>query len=121
TSLGGGDVLTSAPVSAFGFLNTAPGQVSTTGGGPFGNTLNVASQKSFSVVAGDITMNDSQISGAGSRVNLVSVKSPGEVALDATEITSAVDVTQFTALGTINLMNLAQINTSGPGGGPVVI
>src|SRR5438067_8052386 len=32
TSLGGGDVLTSAPVSAFGFLNTAPGQVSTTGG-----------------------------------------------------------------------------------------
>src|SRR5438132_240994 len=51
TSLGGRDVLTSAPVSAFGFLTSAPAPVSITG-----STLNVASQKSFSLVAGDITM-----------------------------------------------------------------
>src|SRR5438132_4166709 len=51
SSLGGGDVLTSAPVSAFGFLTSAPAPVSITG-----STLNVASQKSFSLVAGDITM-----------------------------------------------------------------
>src|SRR5439155_6399517 len=59
--------------------------------------------------------------GEGSRVNLVSVKSPGEVQLDATSINSAVDVSQFTALGTINLTNLALIDTSGPGGGPVFV
>src|ERR1041385_7497885 len=73
TSLGGGDVLTSAPVSAFGFLSTAPAAVSVTG-----STLNIAPQKSFSAVAGDITMTGGRIAGQGSRVNLISVKSAGE-------------------------------------------
>src|ERR1700730_3107560 len=50
-NLGGGDTLTSAPVSAFGFLNGAPAGISVTG-----STLNVAPQQSFSVVAGDIGM-----------------------------------------------------------------
>jgi filamentous hemagglutinin family protein len=129
-NLGGGDVLTSAPVNAFGFLNQTPAQVSFTGSnsGRYyngniipGPSVNIAPQKSFSVVAGDIGMNRSTISGEGSRVNLVSVKSPGEVQLDATDLTSPVDVTQFTEMGTINLRNLALIDTSGPGGGPVVI
>src|SRR5439155_796077 len=99
-NLGGGDVLTSALVSAFGFLNSAPAAVSVTG-----STLNVASQKVFSVVAGDITMNGGVISGQGSRVNLVSVQSAGEAKLDATAINTAVDVTPFTAMGTIDLTN----------------
>src|SRR5439155_26050776 len=85
-NLGGTDVLTSASVNAFGFLNSAPAPVSV-----MGSTLNVASQKVFSAVAGDITINGGQIIGEGSRVNLVSVKSPGEVALDATNINSTVD------------------------------
>jgi filamentous hemagglutinin family protein len=126
TSLGGGDVLTSAPVSAFGFLNSTPAGVSITG-----STLDVASQKSFSAVAGDITMNGGRISGAEARVNLVSVKSGGEAKLDATalatDLNSAVDVTQFTALGKIDITNSAVINTSGNPrlglelGGPVFI
>src|SRR5438094_1809731 len=97
-NLGGGDVLTSAPVSAFGFLNSAPAPVSIAGSnstrdsngnivpGPGG--LSIAPQKSFSIVAGDIAMNRSTITGPGSRVNVVSVKSPGEVQLDATSINS---------------------------------
>ena len=114
-NLGGGDVLTSAPVSAFGFLNAAPAPISVTG-----STLNVAQQKSFSAVAGDITMNGGTISGEGSRANLVSVKSPGEVGLDATNINGPIDVTHFTAMGTIDLTNFT-VNTNGPGGGPVVV
>src|SRR6266576_2679894 len=63
-NLGGGDVLTSAPVSAFGFLNSTPKGVSIVGNNhldPKGNlvaspVLNVAPAKSFSIVAGDITM-----------------------------------------------------------------
>jgi filamentous hemagglutinin family protein len=130
TSLGGGDVLTSAPVTAFGFLNSAPASVSITGSGftrdELGNPvpgpgLIGAAGKSFSVVAGDLTMSGAQVLGEGSRVNLVSVKSAGEVQLDATNIKSAVDLSQFTALGTISLTNLALIDTRGPGGGPVVI
>src|SRR5438105_7702984 len=68
-NLGGGDTLTSAPVSSFGFLNSAPAGVSM-----IGSTLDVASQKSFSAAAGSITMNGGRVQ--GSRVNLVSVKFP---------------------------------------------
>ena len=129
TSLGGGDVLTSAPVSAFGFLK-APAGVSMAGTNTIdeltgfiipGLGLNVAPQKAFSIVAGDIAMNASALTGEGSRVNLVSVKSPGEVELNATDINSAIDVSQFAALGTINLTNLALIDTSGPSRGGVFI
>src|SRR5437667_11610640 len=69
-NLGGTDVLTSAPVSAFGFLNASPSAVSVSG-----SMVNVAPLKSFSAVAGDITMTGGKIAGAGSRVNLVSWKS----------------------------------------------
>jgi len=129
-NLGGGDVLTSAPVSAFGFLNPTPAAVSFTG-----SSLNVATQRSFSVIAGDITMSGGAINGVGARVSLVSVRSSGEVQLNPTDVNSAIDMMHFTALGTISLSDQALIDTSGgkelpdftltgtdgPGGGPVVI
>jgi filamentous hemagglutinin family protein len=115
-NLGGGDVLTSAPVSAFGFLNPTPAGVSVTG-----STLNVAAKKSFSVIAGDIAIDGALISGQGSRVNLISVRSVGEAQLDPTAIDSAVDVSQFTTMGDIDLTNFASIDTSGAVGGPIVI
>jgi filamentous hemagglutinin family protein len=122
-NLGGGDVLTSAPVSAFGFLNSAPKGVSIVWENFEVPPLRIAPQKVFSAVAGDITLSGCGISGDGSRVNLVSVKSPGEVALDATNINSPVDVTQFTALGTIDLTHSAIFTGGhiGVSGGPVVI
>ena len=129
-NLGGDDVLTSAPVSAFGFLTSGPERVSFIGTNTIdrftgtitpGPGLNIAPQKSFSVIAGDITMHASAISGPGSRVNLVSVKSPGEATLEAASRSSAIDVTQFNALGTIRLTNLALIDTSAQVGGPVAV
>ncbi len=135
TCLGGGDLLTAAPVSAFGFLK-APAPVSFAGSNTLdpntgnivqGMSLNVEAGKSFSVVAGDITVKSRTIRGTGSRVNLVSVKSAGEAKLDATGFNSAIDVTQFTAMGTIDITNFARINTDGPRamqpglGGPVFI
>ncbi len=114
-SLGGGDVLTSAPVSAFGFLDSAPGSVSV-----MGSTLSVAPQKVFSAIAGDITISGGQVTGEGSRVNLVSVRSPGETHLNPSGISSAVDVSQFTSMGDIEVSN-ATLDLSGPAGGPVVI
>ena len=123
-NLGGGDVLTSAPVSAFGFLNTAPAAVSITGtpGNFFSSSpaLGVGPGKSFSIVGGDINMSGGLIGGEGARVNLVSVKSPGEVQLDATDFNSAVDVAQFTAMGTVNLFEAAigPVLIGLPGGGP---
>ena len=74
-------------------------------------------------------MRGSYISGVGSRVNLVSVKSAGEAKLDATDLNSPIDVTQFTAMGIIDITNSARINTVGQRadptqpelGGPVFI
>jgi filamentous hemagglutinin family protein len=110
-NLGGSDVLTSTPVSSFGFLD-APAQVSFVGPRPPHSFLNIAPEKSFSVVAGDITMSDYSVLGYGSRVNLVSVKSAGEARLDATSFHSPLDVSQFTAMGTIDITNSSQINTN---------
>jgi filamentous hemagglutinin family protein len=135
TSLGGQDLLTSAPVTAFGFLNVRPAPVSITGdlasvGGHSvaAPILNVAARESFSIVAGSITTGSSrnsfdqttQIRGEGSRVNLVSVGSPGEVQLNPTDINSAVVVSEFTELGEIDLNNVG-IDTSGVPGGQISI
>jgi filamentous hemagglutinin family protein len=126
-NLGGGDVLTSAPVSAFGFFNPAPAGVSIMGSNTGSNGvinpgpgLDIAPEKSFSIVAGNISINAGNISGAGSRVNLVSVKSAGEAQLDATSLDSALDVSQFLTLGNVTL-TLSRLNVDGPSGGPVQI
>src|SRR5262249_34466099 len=97
-------------------------------------TSHIAPEKSFSVVAGDITMNGSDISGPGWRVNLVSVNSAGEAKLNATakanaviDLNNSIDAAQFTARGNIEIKNLARITTNpntpqkAPLGGPVFI
>src|SRR5205085_1529225 len=97
-NLGGGDSLTSAPVTSFGFLSTGPAAASINGFVDFNGvfpTLHVAPQRCFSFVAGDINMSGGAVVGEGSRVNLVSVMSSGEVQLDATNLGSSLDVTQF--------------------------
>jgi large exoprotein involved in heme utilization and adhesion len=116
-------------VSAFGFLAPVPAPVSVTGSNTRDSNghivptslLTVAAQKCFSIIAGDIALNGSAIMGQGSRVNLVSVKSPGEAQLDATDLNSSIDVSQFSTMGAIDLMNLAKVDTSGTAGGPVVV
>src|ERR1700757_1403249 len=74
-NLGGGDTLTSAPISAFGFLNATPAAVSIANA-----ALNVAPGKSFSVIAGDITLNGTQLSAPGGNIALFSARAAGEVA-----------------------------------------
>ena len=129
-NLGGGDVLTSAPVSAFGFLNSAPAPVSITGTNTIdvltnsitpGGGLTVSAQKCLSVVAGDITMNRGAISGDGARINVISVGSAGEVQLNPADFNSYVDTSEFAELGAIHLKNLALIDSSGPSSGTIMV
>jgi filamentous hemagglutinin family protein len=129
TSLGGGDVLTSAPVSAFGFLNNAPAPVAIAGQnsfeffqiipGPAFATL--SPEKSLSIISGDIQLHGGYITGAGAGVNLISVRSAGEAQLDITKLNTAIDVAQFSTMGDIRLTGFSLIDTSGPSGGPVSI
>lgn len=140
--IGDDGMLTSAAVSAFGFLNSAPAAVSIVGsntvdsfGIPFEKPqLTVAPGKVFSIIAGDITIAASTISSVvpsidlgfsdlGPRVNLISVRSAGEAQLDPTDLNSPVGVTQFSRMGDIQLIHGTFISTFGLEaiGGPVVM
>jgi filamentous hemagglutinin family protein len=126
-SLGGNDTLTSAPISAFGFLNSNAAPVSFMGTNTLdqnlvivpGPGLFLAPEKSFLVVAGDIQMSGAYIRGPGTNVNLVSVGSAGEVKFNAGNLNGAPDVSQFSVLGRIELTNNAFIDTSGQASGPL--
>ena len=128
-NLGGQDSLTSAPVSAFGFLNDAPAPVAIAGQSSFESFqiipgpafATLSPEKSLSIVSGDININGGYITGAGSGVNLISVRSAGEVQLDITKLSGAIDVAQFSTMGDIRLTGFSKIDTSGPGGGPISI
>src|ERR1041385_1872390 len=72
-SLGGGDVLTSAPVSAFGFLNPNVGSVSING-----SSLNMPDGKSFAVIGGDISVGDATILAPSGLLGFLSVKLAGQ-------------------------------------------
>lgn len=117
-SLGADDsVLSTAPVSAFGFLGSNPGAISVER-----STLSIPSGKSFSMIGGDITVDGGTIQAPGGRINLVSVKSPGEVALEAANLGAALpDISAFTQQGEIDLKNSSLANVEGAGGGQVVI
>jgi filamentous hemagglutinin family protein len=116
------DVLTTAPVSAFGFSGTpdTPGSISIDQ-----STLVVPAGQSFSVIGGDITMNGATIQAPGGRVNLVSVKSAGQLALNVTDFAALPNTRAFTTLGQITVQNAvavqSTIDASGDGGGQVVI
>lgn len=126
--LGGTDLLSSAPITAFGFLNSKPATVSFTGSNvlnvdqiTLGPAFNVAPATVFSVVAGDITTTGAYISGQGSRVSLIGVRSPGEATFNPVDINSVVDLAQFRTLANVELTNATQIDTSGPGGGGILL
>ena len=128
-NLGGQDSLTSAPVSAFGFLNATPAPVAIAGQNSFESFqiipgpafATLSPEKSLSIVSGDININGGYITGAGSGVNLISVRSAGEVQLDITKLSGAIDVAQFSTMGDIRLTGFSLIDTSGSGGGPISI
>jgi filamentous hemagglutinin family protein len=114
TSLGGNDVLTSADVSAFGFLGTAPQPVQFTQ-----SNLALAAGSRFAVVGGDISLDGATLASSGGDFALVSVKGNGLVNFDGNGPTGITTVTRF---GTITLQNGAGIAIGGAqGGGNVVI
>ncbi len=108
--------LTSAPVSAFGFVNPTPAAIT------FTDTQTLLPDgQSFSAIGGDLLLDGATIRGAGSRVNLVSVRSAGLVVLAPANPLSSVDVSTFGQMGEARLTRYATIDTSGSVGGKVVI
>ncbi len=116
-SLGADDSgLSTAPVSAFGFLGNSPGSVSVQQ-----STLSVPSLKTIALVGGDIALDHGSLRSPGGQINIVSVQSAGEVPVDPRAPSIAEFSTAFPQQGQINLRNSAQLDASSSGGGRIVI
>lgn len=122
--LGRASVLSAAPPTAFGFLRPTPAPISIEG-----SSLTVAAGQTLSVLGGDLSITGSaatslerpSLGASSGRVYLASLASPGEVRLSAADQPPGLHMDNVTALGTIDLRQGARVDTSGDGGGTVVI
>ncbi len=109
--LGKTSQLTSAEVTAFGFLGNSPGTIDVQGG-PGTPTLSVPTGQTFSLVGGDISITGRTISSVGGAVNLISTASAGEVVRNSSNGTfTPPTLTGFTQFGKI-ILNNASVDSS---------
>jgi filamentous hemagglutinin family protein len=107
--------LSSAPVSAFGFLGNN-GSIAVQQ-----STLTGAAGQTISIVGGDVSIDAGKIQSPAGQANVVSVQSAGEVPVDPATLSVAEFNAAFPQQGQINLQNGAQLDASGDGGGRIVI
>lgn len=98
-------LLSQAPVVAFGFLNPHPRPISVQGA-----TLNVAEEKSLSLIGGDITIAGGRLNAPGGQIDVVSVASRGEVRPSAS-VAAPPGLSGFQTLGKVTISDGARIAT----------
>ena len=113
--LGEADVLTSAPVSAFGFLAPTPAPITFTG-----SQLATPMGLDFTVVAGDLTLDGAAVAAPSGRLSLVSVAAVGEVPASP-EALAATRAAVLPTMGAVVLKNSASAAIDGTGGGRLVL
>ena len=111
---GSADILTAAPVAAFGFLGSNPGAISLQG-----SRLAVAEGTGISLVGGDITAQGVTLTAPSGQINLVGVKQisnsnvPGEVLVNGSGQGATFTPTGFATSGTISLSQGSTIDVTG--------
>src|SRR4051812_1318970 len=108
--------LSTAPVSAFGFLGGNSGSITVNQ-----STLAVQNGQTLSLVGGNVTIDGGTIQAPQGHIHVASVASAGEVPLDPGTLNGAQFQTAFPQQGQITLQNSAQLDASGDGGGRIVI
>jgi filamentous hemagglutinin family protein len=116
TSLGGNDNLTSAPVSAFGFLSSTPSAITATG-----SQITMQNGTGLHLIGGDVTLNDATLLAPAGAMTIFSAASSGEVPFSLASPGSGFSTATVTKYGSISLTNQAQFAIDGAGGGSVVI
>jgi filamentous hemagglutinin family protein len=115
---GSADILTAAPVAAFGFLGANPGAVSLQG-----SQLVVAEGTGISLVGGDITGQGATLTAPSGQISLVGVKQisnpnvPGEVLVNGSGQGATFTPAGFATLGTISLSQGSTMDVTGVLGG----
>lgn len=119
-------LLTSASVAAFGFLGSNPAAIAVQG-----STLTVQPEQSISLIGGTITAHSgtlengtirpAYLSAPSGQISIASVASPGEVLVGTLGQAPNINGQSFEALGTVQILQQSVINTSGEGGGTILI
>ena len=119
----GNSVLTVAPVTAFGFLGDAPGNIAISG-----SFLRVREGQTLSLIGGDITLNNAHLYAPAGRINLAAAASIGEVIPTDADLV----MRDFTKLGGLTLTQtddppqaspipVGEVDVSGEGGGAIFV
>ena len=131
-------LLTSASVAAFGFLGTNPLAISIQGiqeselrvqpgqsislvGGNKGFTYTNQDMGTSASVPGGVSVTGRHLLAPGGQVNIASVASPGEITAGTLEYAPNVNGQSFGTFGTIQMSQQSAIDTSGEGGGTILI
>ncbi len=128
-------LLTSASVAAFGFLGrnpaaikvqesmltVQPGQSISLVGGNDGFTSTDPGTGSAVSVPNGVTMTGGTLSAQNGQVNIASVASQGEILAGTLDQTANIDGQSFDTLGTIQISKQSRIDTSGEGGGTILV
>ena len=125
-------LLTSASVAAFGFLGSNPAAIAVQG-----STFKMQPGQSISLVGGDqgfapgtgpsvsvpggITVTTGKLLAQNGQVNIASVASPGEILVGTLDHAPNINGQSFGALGTVQISQQSNIDTSGEGGGTILI
>ncbi|HTE92729.1 MAG TPA: filamentous hemagglutinin N-terminal domain-containing protein, partial [Bradyrhizobium sp.] len=113
---GGDDVLTSAGVSAFGFLSASPQAVS------FDHAhLSVQPGSGLHIIAGDVSGNSARLSAPSGALTVFSAKAAGEVPFDPAKPGDGYAGAPFDALGSVAFRNQSAVSIDGAGGGRIVV
>jgi filamentous hemagglutinin family protein len=125
-SAAGDALLSTHPVTAYGFVQANAGAITIEG-----SQLKVSEGKGISLVGGNVTIQSSvltngtvrpaSLSGPGGQINFVSTASPGEVLTETFDYAPNVKGQSFAALGTIQISHKSVVDSSGSGGGTVLI
>ncbi len=116
TSLAGTTNVTDGEPAAFGFVAAQPAPLAIDG-----TTITLTDDRRFTAVAGNIAITGGSISTGGGALALVSVASPGEVTAEIADPDAITDTQGFAALGIIDITAASMLDTSGEGGGRVLL
>jgi len=118
------DILTAAPVSAFGFLGPSVAPIVLQGPSADETTplfAQMTDGKTFLAVGGQTKVENMQINAPSGRIAFISVGSAGKVFADINDPRSSIDASGFLRLGNIGMSSYATFDVSGDPGGRIEI
>lgn len=121
-------MLSASAPDGFGFMKRRPAPIGFSGSKTVDETgilplsvLAVLQGRTLSIVGGDVQIDRGTLQALGGRINLLSLRSPGQLLLDPASANSSTSLHSFAQLGSISLTNDSQLDLGDQGGGRVAV